>query len=198
MRIGSVMSCVAQAGHGRSYDSHLSPLGYKAASELASELVQRKDRAIVQVEHIVSSPFLRCVETADAVAKTLNLSIKIEPGITEVGSAASHMASQEQLLQQFPRIDRDYEPVVELSELSSNEYSDDAAARRAARVGQAIRRRFKYGAILFVGHGASCLGLVRAFGGEGYVGYCRLSHFCWTGPSQRQDTHEPSDEPKGG
>ena len=30
---------------------------------------------------------------------------------------------------------------------------------------------------VFCGHGASCLGIVRAFGGSGYVGYVSLSHF---------------------
>ena len=39
-----------------------------------------------------------------------------------------------------------------------------------------VRERLA-GPILFVGHGASCLGLVQAFGGSGYVGYTSLSHF---------------------
>ena len=40
-----------------------------------------------------------------------------------------------------------------------------------------VRERLDDGHILFVGHGASCLGIARQFGGRGYVGYTSLSKF---------------------
>ena len=74
------------------------------------------------------------------------------------------------------RVDEAYTPVVGISDLQ-RERSDGEAARRAQRAAEEVRRRLD-GPILFVGHGARCLGLVRAFGDAGgYVGYCTVSRF---------------------
>lgn len=167
-----------RAGHDRPQDAPLSPAGRQAASELGRELVRRQREEGLVVAHIVSSPLLRCVETADIVAEELyfNGGIQIEPGIAEVGTRPSHMATQQELEEQFPRIDFHYAPVLRRSHLPQKEWSDSSAAQRARRAGLEVRRRLE-GTILFVGHGASCLGLVEAFGSGGYVGYCSLSHF---------------------
>lgn len=175
-----------RSGHGRREDAHLSPLGRQEAEELASELVRRQRQQRAEgsgplLDHIVSSPFVRCVETADAVARALDLGIKVEPGIGEVGSDPSQMAAQQDLEAQFPRIDPDYRPAVPRDKLPRSERGDGAAARRASQVAKAVQRRLDGGSILFVGHGASCLGLVGAFGAsEEYIGYCSLTQFQWT------------------
>ena len=179
-----------KAGHGRRQDAHLSRLGHVAASELATEFSRRQDQRTPEegkiLDCIVSSPFLRCMETAESVAKSLNLKILVEPGIAEVGSDSTQMASKIELEQRFAStIDHDYQPVMSSDELpgsNGGEWGDSAAARRACNVAQTIQRRLG-GNILFVGHGASCLGLVNAFGGEGYVGYCSLTHFQWISSS---------------
>ena len=177
------------AGHGRRQDAYLSPMGHIAASQLASEFIRRQaQQPGLQnrvLDHIVSSPFLRCMETAEAVARSLNLKIKVEPGIAEVGADSTQMASQAELEQRFAStIDRDYIAVMSREELpgkNGGEFGDGAAARRAGAVAQTIQRRLgRNKSILFVGHGASCLGLVQAFGGEGYIGYCSLTHFQWS------------------
>jgi len=203
-----------KAEHGCRHDPHLSPSGRTAALELAAEIVARRQLAqnghvpsgeskSVVISYVVSSPFIRCVETAHAVAEALDVMIQIEPGISEVGSKPLHIAySQEQLISKFPgRIDVEYKPVMDRSELSStNEYSDTAAARRAEAVAREVRRRLPTsngGGILFVGHGASCLGIVRAFGTDGYIGYCSLSHFRWTSTNTGVQPTKSFDETKG-
>ena len=174
---GSDNDWLQKAAHKRRRDAHLSPLGYQEAEELASELVRRCQDDHVRLDHVVSSPFVRCIETADAVAKVFDLEIKIEPGIAEVGSTASQMATQQELQAQFTRIDSNYSPVMSREELPKSELGDGAAARRADKVARTVQSRLG-GSILFVGHGASCLGLVRAFGApQTYVGYCSLTHF---------------------
>lgn len=165
-----------KAGHGRRNDAHLSKSGHEAASELAAELVRIHRRDGIHVDHIVSSPFVRCIETANAVAQALNVKIKVEPGIAEVGSSSSQMASQTEVQEQFPLVDVNYRPVMTRQALPKSEWSDGAAARRSAAVAKNVQSRLG-GTILFVGHGASCLGLVQAFGAQGYVGYCSLTHF---------------------
>ena len=170
---------LAKIGHGRPQDAPLSPHGHKAATELAQALLQwQEENPNSVINHIVSSPFLRCVETAQAVARTLHLVIKIEPGIAEVGSRPSHMASLEEIQARFPNlIDTTYSEILSRSQLPTNEYSDGAAARRTARVAKALSEQLS-GNMLLIGHGASCLGLVQAFGGPNdYVGYCSLTQF---------------------
>jgi broad specificity phosphatase PhoE len=176
-----------KAAHGRRNDAHLSPSGHQAALELAADLVRRQEKDGITLDHIVSSPFVRCIETANAVAEAIDRTIKVEPGIAEVGSSASQMASQTELEAQFPRIDPDYSPVMPRDELPKSEWSDGAAAYRAAKVAKQVHSSLG-GNVLFIGHGASCLGLVQAFGAEGYVGYCSLSHFQWTSDGTKGGT----------
>ncbi|KAL7511806.1 hypothetical protein ACHAXN_009569 [Cyclotella atomus] len=58
----------------------------------------------------------------------------------------------------------------------SIEYSDGACAQRSSRTAMQVRRKLD-GDILFLGHGASCLGIAGAFGHRGYMGYSSLTHF---------------------
>eukprot|EP01062_Namystynia_karyoxenos_P004814 TRINITY_DN11698_c0_g1_i1.p2 TRINITY_DN11698_c0_g1~~TRINITY_DN11698_c0_g1_i1.p2 ORF type:complete len:176 (+),score=51.60 TRINITY_DN11698_c0_g1_i1:238-765(+) len=130
--------------------------------------------------HVVSSPFVRCVQTAAPVATALGTTIKIEPGICEVLSTfPPGLLSDEELRARFPLVDPAYTPVVPRTQLR-RECGDSQAAQRAAAAALELRRRLR-GPMLLVGHGASCLGCVRAFGGSGYVGYCSLTRFAPSG-----------------
>lgn len=160
-----------KAAHDRIADPHLSPSGMAAAAELAAALAA----SAVRVAHVVSSPHVRCVQTADAVAAKLGLPICVEPGIAEVGAWAHKLLSPADLAAAFPRVDARYVPAVAREQLSP-EHGDSAAAARARAAALTVRERL-VGPILFVGHGASCLGLVDAFGASGYVGYTSLSRF---------------------
>eukprot|EP00413_Alexandrium_margalefii_P045671 CAMPEP_0204596624 /NCGR_PEP_ID=MMETSP0661-20131031/53344_1 /ASSEMBLY_ACC=CAM_ASM_000606 /TAXON_ID=109239 /ORGANISM="Alexandrium margalefi, Strain AMGDE01CS-322" /LENGTH=205 /DNA_ID=CAMNT_0051607243 /DNA_START=28 /DNA_END=642 /DNA_ORIENTATION=+ len=171
-----------KAGHGRRDDPHLSPSGEQGALELA--LRMKEINAETPISHVVSSPFVRCVQTARPVAEVLGLPIKIEPGICEVLTTfPPGFLDASELLKQFEVVDTSYAPAVTRDRLSA-EFGDGQAARRAAEAARAVRERLD-GRILFVGHGASCLGIAEAFGGAGYVGYTSLSHFTPVGGGSR-------------
>ena len=58
----------------------------------------------------------------------------------------------------------------------TNSHKDNSGSNESATGGQPFSSCC--GAILFVGHGASCLGLASAFGApQQYIGYCSLTHF---------------------
>ncbi|KAL7468670.1 hypothetical protein ACHAXS_008909 [Conticribra weissflogii] len=170
-----------KCSHYRSDDPHLSPSGITAAKELARKFKRMQDEdgegSCWKLTHIVSSPYIRCIETANEVALELgDVSIKVEPGIAEVNTSRNPgFLDVDGLKSSFPLIDDSYVPVVSREHLEL-EYSDGAAAKRSAKVARRVRELLA-GSILFVGHGASCLGIAGAFGHHGYVGYTSLTHF---------------------
>mmetsp|Transcript_52199 Transcript_52199/g.117573 ORF Transcript_52199/g.117573 Transcript_52199/m.117573 type:complete len:224 (+) Transcript_52199:44-715(+) len=167
-----------KAGHRRDDDPHLSSAGEEQASQLAVKMaaIHAED----SLAHIVSSPFVRCVQTALPIAEALGLPIKIEAGICEIlDRFPPKFLDTKELHDLYPLVDTTYESIVARSSLSV-EFSDGQAARRAGRAALEARRRLK-GRILFVGHGASCLGIAEAFGRSDYIGYASLSHFACNG-----------------
>ena len=160
-------------GHARD-DAHLSSGGQQASQELCERF---KD---VPIAHIVSSPYIRCLETIAPIAAAKRVEIKVEPGICEVltGNYPPGFWNSKQLAAKFP-IDVDYTPVMTKEELQ-REYSDGDAAERSKRVATILRNKLQ-GPILFCGHGASCLGIAQAFGDSGYVGYSSFSHYYFDG-----------------
>lgn len=165
----------------------MSPLGHQEAHELAQELLRlSQNDSTIELRHVVSSPYIRCLETAHVVAKAFDIQIQVEPGLAEVGSTGTSFGSQEELELQYAfssRIDTTYAPVMLRKDLPRLEYGDGAAARRAHAVAQTVLKDNRLndngrGSVLFVGHGATCLGLLTAFGApEEYIGYASLTHF---------------------
>eukprot|EP01006_Ploeotia_vitrea_P053830 TRINITY_DN67821_c4_g2_i2.p1 TRINITY_DN67821_c4_g2~~TRINITY_DN67821_c4_g2_i2.p1 ORF type:complete len:197 (-),score=16.71 TRINITY_DN67821_c4_g2_i2:316-906(-) len=143
-------SWLQKAGHGRKDDPHLSPSGELACAELAKRL----STVAPKIEHIITSPFLRCVQTATIIASALGLPIKVEPGICEVLlTYPPGFLSTPELAKQFSNIDISYTPVTTREDLKA-EFGDAAAAKRAQRAAQTA-----------FGHGFE------------YVGYTTLTHF---------------------
>jgi broad specificity phosphatase PhoE len=92
----------------RRYDPPLSEDGVFQARELAQRLKQEK------IRHIFASPFLRTIQTANAVAEILDLSIKLEAGLSEWlnpnwMSQTPEIHPQEILAPEYPRIDWTYQ-----------------------------------------------------------------------------------------
>lgn len=171
-------------GYQNAHNPHLSDEGNVGAQELAQRMIDLQQKEGWNILHIVSSPYIRCVETANAVAKALhNTTIKVEPGIAEVNSShnPSFLDSTE-LKQQFPLVDTTYKPALNRENLLL-EYSDGACAQRSSKAAKVVTERLlgvdikESGPILFVGHGASCLGIAGCFGRRGYIGYTSLSKF---------------------
>lgn len=160
-------------GHSRE-DCELSNGGHEAAEQLANKFES------IHLSHIVSSPFLRCVQTVLPIAIAKGLSIKVEPGIGEVNSTGFWDANRLASEKNFP-IDTDFIPAIPRDKLRP-EWGDGDAADRSRKATSELRERLD-GPILFCGHGASCLGIAEAFGGSGYVGYSSFSQFILEGGS---------------
>ena len=110
----------------RPHDPPLTALGHVQAAAAATVLAGEPIKAIF------SSPFLRCMQTAAATAKALNLKIRIEPGLSELLNASWYSSdpvdeamSDDALAAAVgdELIDRSYVPLF------------DTAARRAGRRG---------------------------------------------------------------
>ena len=146
-----------QCSHNRGDDPHLSDDGKIGAHELAQRMVALQQEEGWDILHIVCSPYIRCIETANAVAEALhNSTIKVEPGIAEVNSSYTPgFLDTYELKQQFPLVDTTYKPALYRADLSI-EYSDGACAQRSSKTAKIVTERLG-GPILFVGHGASCL-----------------------------------------
>ncbi len=142
-------------------DPGLSDDGVEQVERLAERLVPEG------LTHIFSSPFLRCVQTASAVAERVGLPIKLEWGICEWLSpqwfdGSPETLPVEELHALFPRVDVSYRSI-----LHPRFPEESPAAFR--RSGDTVRRLSdEYaGHLLFVGHGISVTG-----GAQGLVADC--------------------------
>jgi len=174
----------------RPHDPPLSSNGLSQARQLAARL---RDEAISTV---FSSPFLRCVMTADIVADELGVGLKIEAGFSEWLNGdwfreAPALLARRELERQFPRIDTGYTSRVE-------PHYPERGATVLDRTGAAIDAvtREADGAILVVGHGATVygsfvrllgLGLDEASRVLGEVHYCCLCKLSCQGGSWNLD-----------
>jgi broad specificity phosphatase PhoE len=141
----------------RPHDTPLSADGLEQARELAIRLEGEGLR------HVLSSPFLRAVETANAVAEHLSLPLCIEPGACEWLRAEwfpsmPAVLSVEELAPEFPQVDPAYEPCC------VPRYPEGVAelVARCRTLAAVLAERFG-GDFLVVGHGASVTGLTATF-----------------------------------
>ncbi|VXD12369.1 conserved hypothetical protein [Planktothrix serta PCC 8927] len=139
----------------RRYDPHLSDDGEIQAKQLANRLVGEG------ITQIIASPFLRTVQTANAVAEKLDLSIKLDWGLGEWLNP-DWMSCPETLplailSQEFPRIDLSHPVGV----FHYPETWEDCL-KRTADTAKRLVNTFPQDDLLLVGHGASVLGTALA------------------------------------
>lgn len=134
----------------RPYDPGLSPDGHEQARRLAVRLASEK------ISRIYCSPFLRTVQTANAVAEQLDLPLFLEPGFgewlnPEVFPGFPELMPVGELARLFPRISEDHSPV----EHPRYPESQEQVTERATRVAERLMERADGESILLVGHGAT-------------------------------------------
>ncbi len=144
----------------RRYDPPLSDDGFVQAKQLARRLKAEK------ISHIFASPFLRTVQTANAVAEALDLSIKLETGLSEWLNPAWMTEEPErhsilELVELFPRIDMSYTPRIAAKYPETRQ----KVRERSGQTARCLATECFPENILLVGHGASVLG-----GAMGLVG----------------------------
>ncbi|MFQ4145155.1 histidine phosphatase family protein [Chlorogloeopsis sp. ULAP02] len=145
----------------RRYDPPLSEDGFLQAQQLANRLKQEK------ITHIFASPFLRTVQTANAVAEALNLPIQLETGLSEWLNPTwmaeePKKLSTAQLAKLFPRIDISYTPRIAANYPETHEQ----VRARSGQTARCLAAEFSPQNILLVGHGASVQGAAMGLVGE--------------------------------
>lgn len=141
----------------RRYDPPLSEDGLVQAVELGQRLQSEN------ISHILASPFLRTIQTANEVAKVLNLPIKLEAGLSEWHnpdwmSESPEIHPQDFLAVEYPLIDWNYKSCI------FPQYPESKAEvyRRTAATVEQLVAQFSSD-ILIVGHGASVFGAIKSF-----------------------------------
>ncbi|GAB4226181.1 MAG: histidine phosphatase family protein [Stanieria sp.] len=139
----------------RRYDPPLSEDGFIQARQLGSRLKGE------QITHIFSSPFLRTIQTANEVAKILDLPIKLEAGLSEWHnpdwmSELPQTHPREYLEIHYPRIDWTYQSQI----FPRYPESEREVNTRTMAIAQKLVSKYTEN-ILLVGHSASVLGVTR-------------------------------------
>lgn len=138
----------------RPYDPPLSEEGRRQAQETGRRLVREN------ITHIWSSPFLRCVQTAQLIAEEIDGSFKLEEGLSEWlnpdwFSYRPDIRHREWLQRRYSRLDTGYESAVRAT-------FPESRSKMLERVGTTVDYlvKLEHGNILLVGHGASVQGSV--------------------------------------
>lgn len=145
----------------RRYDPPLSDDGFVQAKQLAERLKKEK------IAHIFASPFLRTVQTANAVAEELDLRIRLETGLSEWLNPAWMTEEPERLSvpalkELFPRIDSSYTPRIAAKYPETHEQ----VRSRSGQTARCLATEFFPEHILLVAHGASVLGAAMGLVGD--------------------------------
>lgn len=145
----------------RRYDPPLSDDGFIQAQQLAKRL------DLENITQIFASPFLRTVQTANAIAQVLDLPIKLETGLSEWLNPAWMTEEPERLStlalkQLFPRIDISYTPRIAAKYPETHEQ----VRERSGQTARCLAAEHFPEDILLVAHGASVLGGAMGLVGE--------------------------------
>ncbi|KAI9339889.1 histidine phosphatase superfamily [Obelidium mucronatum] len=159
---------------GRVQDPPLSEAGLQQAAALGAFLGGRRGEH--RIRHVFSSPFSRCVQTAQPAAAALGLAIRIEPGVGEwfkPGAAAAHVDAPSpaevaaglalRIGSGAGEIDAAYEPLVRAvgTETPAQIHARFAAVVRALVARLDAAGRAGDGDVLIATHAAGVIAAVR-------------------------------------
>lgn len=145
----------------RPHDPGLSPDGRKQAQHLARRLQE------IEINHILSSPFLRTVETAHYVAEWTDQPVFLEPGLGEWLNedwfeTPPEVRTPATLADQFARVSRRH---TACRRPSFPETKHEALARLGA-TGKCLVDRYNDEPLLLVGHGITVQGVLHGLIGQ--------------------------------
>lgn len=158
VRHGERLDAVDKKWHGEKYNSPLSPLGFEQVQQLGERL---RDEPI---DLIVSSPYLRALQTTNAIAEARNQRFIVDAGIGE-WQGKSMMPSPPKITlpsqQDFPLMDLHHE--AEVNPIWGE--SVPQVFERYRRAVQALLDQYD-GNILVVGHGRTVTGTAHVLTGK--------------------------------
>ena len=94
-------------------DPPVSSLGHSQARDVAVELQSRRDSLGLTSTVILSSPYLRCIQTATPTAELLDMDINLENGLAECHFGTNYVKSAEERWSNFPRVNIEYKSMYE-------------------------------------------------------------------------------------
>lgn len=142
------------------YDPPLSPQGFDRAISLAMEFSQ------IPLDRIITSPFLRTIQTADPLARLLHLPIQLEWGLCEWlcqdwTSEFPETTPIDELVNDYPNVNAVYQSLVLPCYPETLEELDLRTHMIAHELVQANHEN-----VLAIAHKGSILGIVAALTGE--------------------------------
>jgi broad specificity phosphatase PhoE len=145
------------------YDPPLSPQGFDQAASLVEKF------SSITINRIYTSPFLRTIQTADPLARSLQLSIQLEWGLCEwlCQSWTSELPKTtpiNELITDYPCIDTTYQSLVIPCYPETTDQLDARIAMLADKLIQCNDDRH----IVAIAHKGSALGLAAALTGESH------------------------------
>ena len=181
---------INKVNHNRYRDPYLADKGIKQCKETATKLTKiLNDKNDLM---IISSPYIRCCQTASIIAKELNYksSIKIEPGICEVLKEYpphfldNNDINKDKLCEKMIDVNNtNYKPFMTKDSFKKTEYENQCISRSKNITKKIIESIYKEAGkptdLMLVGHGASCYGMIEYLsnGYGDYVGLSCISHF---------------------
>jgi len=136
-------------------DPSLSALGHRQARETAEALADQG------IEHILVSPYLRVIQTAQPLAHACSLPLCVEEGLAELDYAPSDVPSAGQRVAYFPEINDAYVPLHPPVQAPLGVESNLGYLRRMLHLAAALPSTFPCGTVACFSHAAS-VGLVAA------------------------------------
>ena len=131
-------------------DPSLSALGHAQARQTAAALAQEG------VEHILVSPYLRVIQTAQPLAHACSLPLCVEEGLAELAYEPSTVPSAGARVKYFPEVDDVYVPVHPPVRPGADGVEDNLGyLRRMLRLAASLPQRFPGGTIACFSHAAS-------------------------------------------
>uniref|UniRef100_A0A0M3IMV6 Histidine phosphatase family protein n=1 Tax=Ascaris lumbricoides TaxID=6252 RepID=A0A0M3IMV6_ASCLU len=122
----------------KSDNSPLSKRGQGQADEISKRFED------VELDHVIVSPFDRCLETATRILRNRNIPIKVEPGLVEALYLCEDppgYESLEILKQKYPLVDTSYNSVMPWK-LPREGYGDDACTPRVQKTLEGLAEKF--------------------------------------------------------
>jgi broad specificity phosphatase PhoE len=143
------------------YDPPLSPQGFDQAANLVEKF------SSIAIDRIYTSPFLRTIQTADPIARSLRLSIQLEWGLCEWlyqawTSELPKTTPINRLITDYPYIDTTYQSLVMPCYPETTEQLDVRIAMLADKLSQCNDDQH----IVAIAHKGSVLGIAQALTGE--------------------------------
>ena len=142
----------------RPLDPPLSELGKKQALEMAEAvLLDSLASQSRPITRIISSPFLRCIETANPLAAKLDLPLLLDHSLFEIGHTDAVLPPNQERKAYFPRIDETYESVFKPRD---DEACPGQAIERFGRTVVDLTEKFPGESVVLVTHAAGVVTMV--------------------------------------